>query len=214
MSWFGVGLAAAWGVWRCGRMALWAFVAAALLACLVAAAAPLFANGRVVEFDRRAAGPYEIALGKIPASPVVGSLHLTMTITDTAADAPVMGAEVVITAVGPPPEVGEGAEGAGGAAAVGAGIGPLIAEPDPNDPIYYDAATQVDRAGLWRFTVRVSAEGGPPSSAEFPIEVSSPNPITGIITLVTLVAFVGVIAMAVRVYIRERRRIRAARGAG
>ena len=38
------------------------------------------ANGRAGQFVRQVAGPYEIALGTILDSPVVGALHLTMTI--------------------------------------------------------------------------------------------------------------------------------------
>ncbi len=170
-----------------------------LLACIWThiSPPPAFANGRVVEFERRLAGKYEIALGKIPATPIVGNLHLTMTITDTTASTPVMGAKVLVSAIGPPSV--EGADPS-------MDISPTAAEPDPNDPIYYDVAVNVDRPGVWQFTIQVEADGAEPSTAEFPVEVSTPNPITGIVTLLALVVFIAVIALAVRVYIRERRR--------
>ena len=62
------------------------------------------ANGRVVEFDRQIAGPYEIALGKIPPSPIVGNLYLSILLTEAESKAPVLGAEVVVSATGPPIE--------------------------------------------------------------------------------------------------------------
>ena len=69
------------------------------LAATVALALPpvaAFANGRVIQFERRIAGPYEIAVGTIPQSPVIGSLHLTMSISDAATDTRILNAEVTV----------------------------------------------------------------------------------------------------------------------
>lgn len=158
-----------------------------------------YANGRVVEFDRRIAGQYELAFGKIPGSPVVGNLYLSIIVTDTESKAPVMGANVVVTAIGPNADEVE--------------IGPITVNPDPdslNYPGYYDTteAIVVDREGIWHFTVAVEDAAGSKGEAEFLVEVTTPNPITGIITLVALLAFVVVIALAVRMFFKERRRSR------
>ena len=179
---------------------------AAALAVLIAIAAALaawvapetaFANGRVVEFDRQVAGPYEIAFGKIPGSPRVGALFLSIIVTDMASAAPVVGADVRVSGRGP------------GAADVE--VGPVAVAPDPdaaNYPGYYDTTEPItlDRAGLWLFAVDVDSAAGGKARAEFALEATEPNPITGIVTLLALAAFAAVVALAIRMYLRERRR--------
>lgn len=174
------------------------------LAAVVAAhlaASPAYANGRVVEFDRRVAGPYEIALGKIPPTPIVGNFYLSILLTDAQTKTPVLDANVVVSAVSP--------AGEDGAAATE--IGPIVVNSDPdaeNYPGYYDTEQPIvlDRTGLWTFTVSVDTLEADEATAEFPVEVTTPNPITGIVTLVALLAFIIVVALAIRMYIRERRR--------
>ena len=173
------------------------------------AASSAYANGRVVEFDRRIAGAYEIALGKIPPTPIVGNFYLSILLTDTASGAPVLDANVVVSAVGP-----VDVENDADTAPTEAGpteIGPIVVNPDPdaeNYPGYYDTEQPIvlDRTGLWLFTVSVDSPQADEATAEFPVEVTTPNPITGIVTLVALLAFIVVVALAIRMYIRERRR--------
>lgn len=175
---------------------------AAALAVLVAAWAQVapgvaFANGRVVEFDRQVAGPYEIAFGKIPGSPRVGALFLSIIVTDVASDAPVTGADVLVSGRGP------------GAADVEVGPVAVAADPDAaNYPGYYDTTEPItlDRAGMWLFAVEVDSAAGGKARAEFSLEATEPNPITGIVTLLALAAFAAVVALAIRMYLRERRR--------
>ncbi len=156
-----------------------------------------YANGRVVEFDRRIAGSYEIALGKIPPTPIVGNLYLSILLTDTASETPVTGAEVIVSAIGPDSAEVE--------------VGPIVVNPDPdpqNYPGYYDTEQPIilDRVGTWMFTVSVDAPAAGAAEAEFLVDVTTPNPITGIVTLVALLAFIIVVALAIRMYIREKRR--------
>ena len=54
----------------------------------------------------------------------------------------------------------------------------------------------------------VDSPSGGKATAEFPVSVTTPNPITGIVTLVALMAFIVVVSLAIRMYIRERRRSR------
>ena len=163
------------------------------------------ANGRVVEFDRQIVGPYEIALGKIPPSPIVGNLYLSILLTEVESKAPVLGAEVVVSATGPPIE--------GEASPMGDGpeIGPIVVNPDPdpqNYAGYYDTEQPIvlDRSGWWTFAVNVDSPDAGKASAQFLVNVTTPNPLIGIITLVALLAFIIVVALAIRMYIRERRR--------
>ena len=169
------------------------------------ASSSAYANGRVVEFDRQIAGPFEIALGKIPPSPIVGNLYLSILLTEVESKAPVLGAEVVVSATGPPIE--------GEASLMGDGpeIGPIVVNPDPdpqNYAGYYDTEQPIvlDRSGWWTFAVNVDSPYAGKASAQFLVNVTTPNPLIGIITLVALLAFIIVVALAIRMYIRERRR--------
>ena len=168
-------------------------------------ASQAYANGRVVEFDRQIAGPFEIALGKIPPSPIVGNLYLSILLTEVESKAPVLGAEVVVSATGPPIE--------GEASPMGDGpeIGPIVVNPDPdpqNYAGYYDTEQPIvlDRSGWWTFAVNVDSPDAGKASAQFLVNVTTPNPLIGIITLVALLAFIIVVALAIRMYLRERRR--------
>ena len=179
--------------------ALTAITALTVLVAAWAQVAPeiAFANGRVVEFDRQVAGPYEIAFGKIPGSPRVGALFLSIIVTDVASATPVVGADVLVSGRGP------------GAADVE--VGPLAVAADPdaaNYPGYYDTTDPItlDRAGVWLFAVEVDSAAGGKARAEFSLEATEPNPITGIVTLLALAAFAAVVALAIRMYLRERRR--------
>ena len=175
------------------------------------------ANGRVIEWDLRTAGTYQIRFGKIPKSPVVGNFYLSILITDAASTTPVLGADVVVSAMGPPIE-GEASPVSnppeiGPPEVAPPEIGPIIVNPDPdsqNYPGYYDTEQPIvlDRPGMWTFTVSVDSPEADEVTAEFPVEVTTPNPVTGIITLVALLAFIIVVALAIRMYIRERRRSR------
>ena len=163
------------------------------------------ANGRVVEFDRQIVGPFEIALGKIPPSPIVGNLYLSILLTEVESKAPVLGAEVVVSATGPP------VEGETSPMRDGPEIGPMVVNPDPDPqkyPGYYDTEQPIvlDRPGMWMFTVSVDSPVAGKASAQFLVNVTTPNPLIGIITLVALLAFIIVVALAIRMYLRERRR--------
>ena len=82
------------------RISLAALVLTVLVAAL-AAPSEARANGRIIEFQRQTVGPYEIALGTIPTPPRVGVLHLSVTLTDVAAQSPVVDAAVTLTGSGP-----------------------------------------------------------------------------------------------------------------
>ena len=112
-----------------------AFVGAVLLGIAAVAVAHLassqaYANGRTVEFERQVAGSYEIAFGKIPPTPIVGNFFVSILLTDAASKAPVMGANVVMSATGPP------IEGETSPMRDGPEIGPIVVQPDPNPEQY------------------------------------------------------------------------------
>ena len=163
---------------------------AAAALTLAAAAQPLLANGRVLRFDRQDAGPYQVSLGTIPDTPIIGNLHLTMTIKDTASDAYVLDALVTVTGQGP----------SGGAAL----IGPVQASTNLRDPTFYDVNTAVDELGPWIFTVRIEAGPGE-AQAAFSVEVREANPLGAIAVLAGLLALMTILGLSVRAYLQQKR---------
>lgn len=159
---------------------------------VVGASSPIvvYANGRVTSFERKIAGPYEVALGTIPPSPAVGSLHFTMTVTDVATNTLVLDAQIVVVGTGPASSESE--------------IGPIVAANNLQDPSSYDVNTAVDREGIWVFTTTVIDSDGE-HSADFQVEVKSSSPITGVITLGVLMAFLVIFGLSIRASLGGRR---------
>ena len=181
-----------------GRRGIAALVLALLVAAL-AAPSEARANGRIIEFQRQTVGPYEIALGTIPTPPRVGVLHLSVTLTDVAAQSPVVDATVTLTGSGPgdPP----------------AAAGPVEAENRPSDLIYYDASATVETPGEWSFTVEVDSGLGP-ASADFTLEVVESSPLVELFTWVTVTMFFALVGLGLFPLLRKalRRRRTARRG--
>lgn len=169
--------------------------ASALAALTVILAATVSANGRVGQFVRQTAGPYEIALGTIPDSPVVGELHLAITVRDTAAESFVLDAEVKVSGVGPDAGAVE--------------IGPLDARNSPTALDFYEVNTSVDRVGTWTFTISVTGPVGE-GSTDFLIKVKTASAVYRVFTWVTVVTFFALVVLGIFPYLR--RRIRRRRG--
>ena len=170
------------------------FAKAWLLALLLTAAAAMLptdagANGRVARLMKQIADPYEIALGTAPSTPVVGALHLTMTVTEVESGTLILDADVTVAASGPGADSVE--------------IGPLTAENSLSNPMFYDLTTSVDRLGVWTFTVSVDSELGP-ASADFALEVQRPSPLSGFFTWVTVALFFALVGAGLLPYLRDR----------
>ena len=151
------------------------------------------ANGRVTNFQTKTVGPYEIGLGTIPPSPSVGNLHLALTVTDSTTNSPVLDAHVEIVGAGPDSTEIE--------------IGPTIAANSTQDPTYYEVNTSVGREGMWLFTTTITDADGE-YSADFQVEVKNASPITGILTMVVLVAFLIIFGLSLRASLGGKRRRR------
>ena len=151
------------------------------------------ANGRVTNFQKKIVGPYEIGLGTIPPSPSVGNLHLALTVTDPTTKAPILDANVEIVGAGPDSTEIE--------------IGPTTATNSAQDPTYYEVNTSVGREGMWLFTTTITDADGD-HSADFQVEVKNASPITGILTLVVLVAFLIIFGLSLRASLGGKRRRR------
>ena len=147
------------------------------------------ANGRIVRYERKAASPYELALGTIPPDPTVGNLHLALVITELESNTPVTDARVTVVGEGPEPD--------------SESFGPFDAEIDLFNPGYYDVNTRVNTVGQWGLTVHVGAQSGE-ASAEFVISVREANPLPGILTFASLLVFATLIGLAIRTVMKTR----------
>ena len=164
----------------------------AVAVVLFATAAPqASANGRVLRFDRQQAGPYTVSLGTIPDTPVVGNIHLTVTVEESATDEYVLDASVAVIGEGPGDNPIE--------------IGPLVADRNLREPTYYEINTSVDEVGPWAFTVLVDAAPGA-AETTFTFEVVKASPLGGIAILAVLLGLVTVLGLSVRAYFRQRKR--------
>ncbi len=170
----------------------WVLILVAMLT-VVGSSLPVvaYANGRVTNFELKTAGPYEIALGTIPPSPSVGSLHFTMSVSHIATNTLVLDAQIVVVGTGPGSSESE--------------IGPIVAANNLQDPSSYDVNTAVDREGTWVFRTTIIDSYGE-HSADFQVEVKNASPITGILTLGVLVAFLVVFGLSIRASLGGRRK--------
>jgi len=151
-------------------------------------------NGRVVSFESKVTGPYEIAFGTIPGNPSVGNLHITISITEVASNTLVTGATVTVSGM-PPPEFESDK------------VGPIYAITNLNDPTFYDVNTVVDQEGIWTFTTTVK-NIGKQYTADFEVTVKNASPIAGIVTLMTLTAFLVVLGLAIRASLGRKGTVR------
>ena len=135
------------------------------------------------------AGPYNLTIGTIPDPPTVGEAILIIEVTDPDTNERVVGLDVRIVPSGP-----EGLEREPDT---------LYGLVDSYDPTLYETRAELPSAGPWTFNVIVDGQRGS-GEAQFSYDVKRVNPIGGIITLVTLIAFLTVIGLSMRAFLKER----------
>ena len=167
------------------------------MAVLVAAAVSwpysVEAHGGVTEFRKGLAGPYEVAFGTSPRSPSPGSVHVSLRVVDLEQGLAVPDASVAMSGY-VLDERGSELDS----------FGALEADLYEEDPVFWDIDLSVEQVGDWVFTVAVEGDLGE-GSVDFDVKVRESNPTTGIITIVVLVAFLSVVALAMRTYLTARR---------
>ena len=145
------------------------------------------AHGSGFQLTKQAqAGPYELLLGTIPDPPIVGEAILILQVADPDTGVRVQNAVVRAAPVGPE----------------GPGV-PLAFGPDSYDPTLYEARAFLENEGPWEVTITVSGEDGS-GSALFTYDVKRASPIAGLITLATLLAFVTILGLSMRAFLKQR----------
>ena len=163
---------------------------AVLAAALVSCSDGVYAHGGGFQLNKRAsAGPYNLTIGTIPDPPTVGEAILILEVTNSDTNLRIVGLNVTIVPRGP-----ENAEGT---------PDNLYAVADSYDPTLYETRAELPNPGPWTFDVIVEGQDGS-GEAQFSYDVKRVNPIGGIITLVTLIAFLTVIGLSMRAFLKER----------
>lgn len=170
------------------RLIFKSLICAALLIGLIS---EVHANGRVVEFHELEAGPYAVLVGTIPETPVVGPLHMTMTVTDLKSGEFLLDAQITITGNGPESTTHE--------------IGPVKVQNSIQSPNFYDINTEVSRQGIWTFHILIEANKGQ-GSTQFLVDVESSSVFIRSLTWVTLVIFFALVSLGVLPFIRKQTR--------
>ena len=169
----------------------------ALSCALMSCANSVYAHGGGFQLNKRAsAGPYNLTIGTIPDPPTVGEAILILEVTNSDTNQRIVGLDVTIVPRGP-----EDTEGT---------PDNLHAIADSYDPTLYETRADLPNPGPWTFDVTVDGQDGS-GEAKFSYDVKRVNPIGGIITLVTLLAFLTVIGLSMRAFLKERskgRRVR------
>lgn len=170
----------------------------ALSCVLMSCSNSVYAHGGGFQLNKRAsAGPYNLTIGTIPDPPTVGEAILILEVTNSDTNQRIVGLNVTIVPQGP-----EDTEGA---------PNNLYAIADSYDPTLYETRADLPNPGPWTFDVIVEGQDGS-GEAQFSYDVKRVNPIGGIITLVTLLAFLTVIGLSMRAFLKERSKGRRVRG--
>ena len=171
----------------CLKYALTFTIFVAVAAVGLAAADWVSAHGGGFQLTKRGqAGPYELLLGSIPNPPIVGEAVLILQVADPDTGVSVPNADVRAVSTGPE----------------GPGV-PLTFGPDSYDPTLYEARSVLEAEGPWEVIITVSGEDGS-GSALFTYDVKRASPIAGIITLATLLAFVTILGLSMRAFLKQR----------
>ena len=160
------------------------------LSCAVASCSnSVYAHGGGFQLNKRAtAGPYILTIGTIPDPPTVGEAILILEVTDFN-EQRIQGLDITIVPRGPDSQDGTSEY--------------LRGIVDSYDPTLYETRAELPSEGPWTFDVIVDGQLGS-GEAQFSYDVKRVNPIGGIITLVTLLAFLTVIGLSMRAFLKER----------
>ena len=174
------------------------FCALLALSCVVTSCSnSVYAHGGGFQLNKRAtAGPYNLTIGTIPDPPTVGEAILILEVTDPDTNQRIQGLNVTIVPRGPESQDGTPEN--------------LYGIADSYDPTLYETRAELPSAGPWTFDVMVDGLPGS-GEAQFSYDVKRVNPIGGIITLLTLLAFLAVIGLSMRAFLKERNKGRRVR---
>jgi|TARA_B110000263_G_scaffold239974_1_gene242722 hypothetical protein len=150
------------------------------------------AHGGVTVFKKQTVGPYEIQFGTSPRSPSPGPIHIALRIVSLKTGLTLNEASVKLSGK---------IQGT-----VGDQIGsfePILADQYKEDPQFWDADIMVSDEGDWLFKVIIEDKGDF-YEAYYDVKVQKSSPIKGIFSVIGLILFLTVLALAVRTYFKPK----------
>ena len=155
------------------------------------------ANGSIRSYEKEVIDKYIIGLGTAPPSPTIGVTHFAAFVEDKETGVKYMDARIEFLATFSGPIQQE--------------IGPYQMTNSLMDPMYYEVDTALEREGIWLVTLSIALGEETLPSAVFEIEVKKQNPIVPILTVGTLLFFLGILSLSLRAWVKEytkKRKIR------
>ena len=87
-------------------------------------------------------------------------------------------------------------------------IGPYQMTNDLMDPMYYEVDIPLNKEGIWLATLVITLEEETLSPVVYEIVVKKQNPIVPILTVGTLLFFLGILTLSLRAWVKEYRKKR------
>lgn len=167
--------------------------------CLIVATLLIFwnynyieAHGGVTVFKKQIIGPYEIQFGTSPRSPSPGPIHIALRIVSIDNGLPLEGVTVQLSGRVP-----------GSAGDSISSFEPIFADQFMDDPEFWDVDIMVSEEGDWLFKVVVE-DSGVLYEAYYDVKVEESSPLVGVFSVIGLILFLTVLALAVRTYFKPK----------
>jgi|TARA_B100000959_G_scaffold196737_1_gene205755 hypothetical protein len=150
------------------------------------------AHGGVTLFKKQVIGPYEIQFGTSPKSPSPGPIHIALRIVFIDTGNPLDGATVHLSG-----RMVESEED------LISSFERVFADQFIDDPAFWDADVMVSEEGNWSFKVIIE-NSGDLHEADYGVKVKESNPLIGAFSVIGLILFLSVLALAVRTYFKPK----------
>ena len=167
--------------------------------CLIVATLLIFwnynyieAHGGVTVFKKQIIGPYEIQFGTSPRSPSPGPIHIALRIVSIDNGLPLEGVTVQLSGRVP-----------GSAGDSISSFEPIFADQFMDDLAFWDVDIMVSEEGNWSFKVIID-NFGDFYEADYDVKVQKSSPIVGVFSVIGLILFLTVLALAVRTYFKPK----------
>ena len=151
------------------------------------------AHGGVTVFKKQVIGPYEIQFGTSPRSPSPGPIHVALRIVSVESGLPLNESTVQLS--------GSILNLEGDSIS---SFEPIFADQFMDAPEFWDVDIMVSAEGNWSFKVIIE-NSGKLHEAYYGVKVQESSPLVGIFSVIGLIIFLIVLALAVRTYFKPNR---------
>ena len=169
-------------------------VSSLLLGLYIQSVSLVEANGSIRSYEKKVTEKYIIGLGTAPPSPTIGVTHFAAFVEDKETGVKYMDADIEFFAVLSGPNQQK--------------TGPHQMTNSLKDPMYYEVDTSLNNEGIWLVTLVISIGEESLSPVVYQVEVKKQNPIVPILTVGTLLFFLGILSLSLRSWVKEYRKKR------